>query len=247
MAAAAIRQLTGPISITQEPIPGKKHGARWIATFSPNLLALLHQIAKDKDYPDSMTLEFLSHGIWTTPMEVSAVIDEIPKYERLAPIFKEMRDNGASIQTIAAAHELTWDQVKKILHFADTGERPKWPKKKKESKGNGANREKYMSHCDEVVRRRSAGQSFAKIALELDLAEQTVRRAWDHANLDATAKAAATGATPNRGSYRHLPTEKIQEAQKLLKEGKLTIREIATQTGLSPSTIRREKHRVEKQ
>jgi len=112
MAAEAIRQLTGPISIRQEPIPGKKRGARWIATFSPNLLALLHQIAKDKDYPDSLTLEYLSHGIWTMPVEVSTVIDEVPKYERLAPIFKEMRDNGASIQTIAAAHGLCWDQAK---------------------------------------------------------------------------------------------------------------------------------------
>jgi len=131
-----------------------------------------------------------------------------------------------------------------ILHFADTGERPKWPKKKKESKGNGANREKYLSHCDEVVRRRGAGQSFAKIALELDLAEHTVRRAWDHANLGATAQAAATGATPKRGSYRHLPADKIQEAQKLLKEGKLTIREIVAQTGLSQSTVRREQKRT---
>ena len=39
MAAEAIRTLTGPIKIRQEKIPGKR-GARWIATFSPDLVGI---------------------------------------------------------------------------------------------------------------------------------------------------------------------------------------------------------------
>ena len=38
VAAEAIRTLTGPIKIRQEPIPGRSKGARWIATFSPDLV-----------------------------------------------------------------------------------------------------------------------------------------------------------------------------------------------------------------
>lgn|GEM_PF-3355083 len=130
------------------------------------------------------------------------------------------------------------------MHFADTGERPKWPKKKKESKGQGSNREKYLSHCPEPLQGSrqtpEEGKSFAKIAQELGISEAMVRRAWDHANLDSAAKAAATGATLNRGSDRHIPAEKIRDVQSLLKDGKLTLREIVAQTGLSQSTVRRE-------
>jgi hypothetical protein len=44
MAAKAIRQLTGPITIRQEAIPGKKNLIRWIATFSPDLTRLLRSL-----------------------------------------------------------------------------------------------------------------------------------------------------------------------------------------------------------
>ncbi len=243
VAAEAIRRLTGPISIRQEAIPGKKRGARWIATFSPDLLALLRHVTHEKDCPDSVTLEFLSHGIWTIPVEMSAVIEEVPKYERLAPEFKEMRDKGASIQSIASAHCLCWDQVKMILRFADTGERPKWPSKENR-KGLPAIREKYLTHCLEVVKRRADGESFAKIANELGISEATVRRAWDHAHADRLQQAAASGASINRGSYRHLHADKVRAVRSLLKKGQLTIREIACRTEVSQSTVRREQLRM---
>jgi hypothetical protein len=43
------------------------------------------------------------------PIEV--FIDKVPKYESLAPKFKQMHDNGASIQTIAAAHQMSWQEL----------------------------------------------------------------------------------------------------------------------------------------
>lgn len=246
-AAEALRQLTGPISIRQEPIAGKKHGARWIASFSPDLLALLRQVALEKDYPDSITLEFLSHGIWIVPSEVSVVIEEVPKYERLATGFREMHEKGTSVQTIAAAHGMCWDQVKMILHFAQTGERPKWPSKKKSTQGNGGNKEKYLTYCNEVTERRARGESFASIARELGVSEHTVRRAWDHTHRESILQAAQSSATPARGNYRHIDADKLEMAQSLLRKGKRTIREIATQTGVSESTVRREKHRMANQ
>ncbi|ODA36489.1 recombinase family protein [Planctopirus hydrillae] len=244
VAAEAIRRLTGPIAIRQEAIPGKKRGARWIASFSPDLLAILRHVTQEKDCPDSVTLEYLCGGNWITPAAVSVPVESVPKYEQLAPKFRELHDKGASIQTIAAAHGLCWDQVKMILRFAATGERPSWPKKKKSPNRSDKNREKFMSHSDEVVSRRSNGESFAKIALELGIGETTVRRAWDHANPCCARKAMENGVTPVRGAYRHLKPEQIREVHSCLTEGKLSIPEIAARTGVSQSTIRRERLRL---
>jgi DNA invertase Pin-like site-specific DNA recombinase len=56
-AAEAIRALTGPITIRQEKTPGKEKGARWIATFSPDLIGWIRKMKPAKDYPESITLE----------------------------------------------------------------------------------------------------------------------------------------------------------------------------------------------
>ena len=104
VAAEAIRRLTGPIAIQQEAISGKKRGARWIAMFSPDLLALLRHVTQEKDCPDSVTLEYLCRGNWITSPTVAIPIEAIPKYEQLATRFKAMHDMAARLQTIAAAH-----------------------------------------------------------------------------------------------------------------------------------------------
>lgn len=56
-AAEAIRRITGPIKIRQERIPGRKMGARWIATFSPNLLPALAHLGQGRNYPDCWSLD----------------------------------------------------------------------------------------------------------------------------------------------------------------------------------------------
>lgn len=125
-AAEAIRTLTGPITIRQELIPGKTRGARWIATFSPDLLRLLRQVARDEGNPDSITLEFLCMRNWITPTLVKITVEKVPKYEILAPKFEKLKENGASIQQIASTHGMCWLYAKQILNFALTGERPTW-------------------------------------------------------------------------------------------------------------------------
>lgn len=57
--AEAIADLTGPIHITQEPVPGMRRGAKWVARFSPDLMRLLAKVASEIDYPDCATVEFL--------------------------------------------------------------------------------------------------------------------------------------------------------------------------------------------
>jgi len=57
-AAEALRALTGPITISQQSIPGRKTGARWIATFQPDVVKFLRHLTRDRNYPDCITLEF---------------------------------------------------------------------------------------------------------------------------------------------------------------------------------------------
>ena len=53
---------------------------------------------------------------------VSVPIESVPKYEHLAPTFKEMREAGKSVQEIAFRHKIAWQ----VIQFAETGERSTW-------------------------------------------------------------------------------------------------------------------------
>jgi len=97
MAAEAIRAMTGPITITQEPIPGKSHGARWIATFSPDLTGLLAKVANDKECPDSITLEYLCRRNWTMSQSAVSIRQRITAGDKVGDI---ARAEGVSEQTV---------------------------------------------------------------------------------------------------------------------------------------------------
>lgn len=130
-----------------------------------------------------------------------------------------------------------------ILGFAVTGECLSWPKKKNLG-CNETNRDKFMSYSAEVVSRRSNGESFAKVALELGIGQTTVRRAWDFANPCCARNALESGTTPVRGAYHQLKPEQLREVHSCLTEGKLSRPEIAARTGASLSTVRRERLRL---
>ena len=237
MAAETVRSLTGPIKIRQEKIPGKP-GARWIAAFSPSLVALLQQVAWQKGYPDEKSLAALPQD----PHTVEVVIEKVPKYERLAPVFKKMRDNGASVQSIAAAHGMSWQYASEILHFADTGERPKWKPGKRT--GTGARSAKYLEISKEVSYLRDQKKmSFRRIAAKLGVSESTVRRAYDHEHPEAARKAAERGETPCRGRYSHLGEDVYEEIRKLLRAG-IKPAEITAKVGCGASTVYRERRRM---
>ncbi len=235
LAAAAIRTLTGRIKIRQEKIPGRR-GARWIATFQPDLLAMLRMVAKEQGHPDANSLAAATAEM--QPVEV--VIDKVPKYERLAPVFKQMRDNGASVQSIAHAHGLSWEYTDQILKFADTGQRPTWGS----GKGGGKGKAKpcvYKDIAPDVVRMRNEEKRpFEQIACMLGVGIATVCRAYDFGCPDAVRKAAEEGKKPRRGSASRLGEAKFAEIRKMLREGKKD-GEIAAAVGCGKSTVGRER------
>jgi hypothetical protein len=239
MAAEAIRTLTGPITIRQEKVPDMR-GARWIARFSPVLIALLRRLAKDKGYPDVPALE----AIPADKQMVEVVIDKVPKYERLAPVFKQMRDNGASVQSIAHAHGLSWEYTNQILKFADTGQRPTWGS----GKGGGKGKAKpcvYKDIAPDVVRMRNEEKKpFEQIAGILGVGIATICRAYDFGCPDAVREAAEEGKIPRRGSSSRLGEAKFAEIRKMLREGKKD-GEIAAAVGCGKSTVGRERLKMQ--
>ena len=222
-AAETLRLLTGPITIRQEKIPGRKRGARWIARFSPNLMRLLLKAASNGDYPDCITLEYLSHAIWIKPKSVKVVIEDVPKYEQLAPKFKQLHQNGASIRTIASAHGMCWSYAKEILDFADTGVRPQWKGTKKSGRRTGVT-PLYQRIAADVSRLRDKRNlSFPKIVDWLlenrgtSVSVDTACRAWDFAHRETIRRAAERGQVPERRPNRPRRAEKTVRMRTMVK------------------------------
>lgn len=249
-AAEAIRAVTGPIKIRQEKIPGRNCGARWIATFSPNLLSLLRRVGT-KDYPDSITLEYLCARNWIIPQSVEIAIESIPRYERLAARFKKLADKGASVQTLARAHDMTWKDAKEALDFARTGKRPVYrPRPRK-----AGNRKKtpitFRDIVDDVVRMRDVEKRpFKGIAAMLSeeqgypISRQMVEHAYDFAHPHVVQNAVKHGETLYRGRFSHLEPKVFQKIHEGLALGH-SPSDIAKAAECSLNTVYRERTRVE--
>jgi DNA invertase Pin-like site-specific DNA recombinase len=238
MAAEAIRALTGPIMIRQEEVPGKR-GARWIATFSPDLVALLRKLAKDKGYADTATLTALP----SNPQPVEVVIEKIPKYERLAAKFKRLEENGASVQSIAHAHGMSWQYAQEILHFAETGERPKWQAGKRTGTGP-ANPITYKDIVDDVIHKRDQEHiPFTQIAAELGVGRHMVCRAYDYGRPETVSEASEKGVAPRRGRHSRIGEDVVQKIRELLRKSEKP-KDIAQQLSCGVSTVYREWRRV---
>mgnify|MGYP000573351674 CR=1 FL=1 len=239
MAAEAIRQLTGPIMIRQEKVPGKR-GARWIATFSPDLGALLRKVAKDEGYPAAAALAAAPSE--TQPVEV--VIEKIPKYEQLAPLFKQLSDKGASIKSIAHAYGMSCPYALEILTYAKTGKRPEWQSGKRTGVLAGKT-PKYIEIAEEVARlREKEKMPFPRIAEAMKVSQATAIRAFDYARPEAVRKAAENGQRPDRGRYSRLGQDIFQQIRNLLGQG-MKVTEIAKQVGCGLSTVYRQRQRMQ--
>ena len=241
VAAEAIRALTGPIKIRQEPVPGMKKGTRWIAKFSPDFVRVLRHLAKDA--LDSSILEidnFMEAEVIEVPIE------RTPKYEMLAPEFKELRDKGASIQRIARSRGICWEHVWRILVFADTGKWPNWRNTIRIGAGAGGKPNKYLEIADEVARLKDVEDwSLEKIATKMNIALSTVRKAYNHAHPEVGRDEAKKGGLPRRPRHKHLSQEKLQTIRELLKSGKKKPHEIAAEVGCGESSVRRIKKKMQ--
>jgi DNA invertase Pin-like site-specific DNA recombinase len=236
-AAEAIRALTGPITIRQEKVAGRNRGAKWIASFSPDLLGWLRQRAKATDCPDSVTLEYLSSRIWTKPETVEVPIEHTPKYERIAPKVAELAARGASISAIAAAKCETWETIKQSLDFIKTGRRPKW-RPSGTNTGKGHARRKQIVAAEVVRLRDEEGLTFTKIARRFDVCSGTVVRAYDRERPEAVRDAAERGRRPVRGRYSRLKPDAKDKIAAGFKVGQRR-EEIARNAGCSVSTVYR--------
>lgn len=242
VAAEALRAITGPIKVRQEAIPGRKTGARWIATFRPNLLQALGSLADGKlTLPISSSVNMEQHPMVELPLE------KVPKYELLGPLFKQLRAGGASIESIASAHGMCRDYADKILKFAETGERPKWKSGKPSGSRSGRDtRVKFSTIAPEVVAMRDQQKlSFKRIAALLHAGEATIRRAYDLGHPELTREAAQSGQTPRRGTYSHLSEEIFKQIRKLLRAGKKPS-EVARKVGCGKSTVYRVKQQLDR-
>ena len=238
MAAEAIRTLTGPITIQQEPIPGKKR-PRWVARFTPDLMRLLSKISNQEVF-DSILLE---KGEQSLSNEVTVPLETIPKYEQLAPEFLRLAEKGASVQSIASSYGMSWEYAKEIMEFAKTGVRPKWKAGKRTGQGGKPN--KYLKHVDQVVYMKDVKKiPFTKIAKKLKISSHVVRRAYDYAHCDKIRSEVEQGQTPDRGSYTHLGEDVHQKVREMLKEG-VDPKSIASEAGCSVSTVKRAKRKME--
>ncbi|MCA9054935.1 MAG: recombinase family protein [Planctomycetaceae bacterium] len=238
VAAESLRILTGPIRIHQEPIAERKNGARWVATFAPDLVRLLRRLGHDRSYPDSAVLDSLPA---TTPETATVELHQVPRYEQLAPEFQRLRDNGASVATIAAAHGVTWQVVQQALDFGNNGKRPTW--KPGRRTGRGARPQKYQSISPQVAELRDAQWwTFSRIAKHLGVGEGTVRRAYDFAHREEIQLAAEQGRIPDRGSYCHRGEQVYQRIRQLIHEG-WSDKAIAAELRCGQSTVRRERER----
>jgi len=239
VAAEAIRAVTGPIRIRQDTVAGRR-GARWIAKFRPDLLRGLRMLAERGSNSRSMPSE---HADQEEAVEV--MIDKVPKYEILAPKLKALRERGASIKTIAAAHGLTADYATTILKFAQTGQRPE----RKPSKGGGMDKwpeKKFVAVAPLVAALRDEQRMpFKQIARKLHVGEATARRAYDHIRPEAARAAAESGTRPKRGSYFIIGNERFRQICELLPTGQ-PVTEIARKAGCSVNTVYRVKQQLEK-
>ncbi len=251
VAAEAIAALTGPILIRQEAIAGRKRGARWIASFQPDFLALLAKIGGAKNYPDSVTLEYLTDRKWIiVPRPVEVQILGYFRYLQHVDAARKMLNAGASINAIASGISVTWPTAKAICDFIKTGQGPKWKPGGKRAKKPGEDIAvtvpKFKQIAADVARLKDLDKmpipkmiSWFKKHRGMSVSSGTVQRAWDEAHREDAKEAALHGiAPPQRAAYTHIEETKKRRIRQLLKCK--NVAEIAMEVGCSVSTVNRE-------
>ncbi len=251
LSAPILAKLTGPIEVREGDASGRKIQP-WIARFRPNIAAFIAEAGQRVDQDNQTAWQFAAQQPDQPTDYVEIVIDEVPQYERLAAEFKELRDKGNSVNSIGAAYGLIWSRVAEILHFADTGERPKKKPKKDSSMASRprAPRDSYKQIAPMVAQMRDEKElAFEDIQPELkklgwDIGMPTIRRAYDFAHRDEFREAVAQGRKPNRGRRSGIGHEKQEQVKQLLLEDRLGLKQIANHVGCGVMTVRRIQQRM---
>jgi DNA invertase Pin-like site-specific DNA recombinase len=254
LSAPILAKLTGPIEVRDGETSGRKIKP-WIARFRPNIAAFIAEAGQRVDQENQTAWQFVAQQPEQSSDFVEIVIDEVPQYELLAPEFQKLRDQGNGTDTIASAYGLTWSRVAEILHFADTGERPKTKPKKDSSKPSRprAPQGSYKLVAPLVAQMRDEKEmEFEEIKPELkklgwDVGMPTIRRAYDFSHREEFLEAVAQGRKPNRGRRSGIGYEKQEQIKQLLLEDRLEVKQIANHVGCGVSTVRRTQKRMKAQ
>jgi len=234
-AAAAIRTITGPITVRQESLPGRKR-QRWVASFQPNLRELLRRVSP----PDSQVGDQIeSPALDSETVEV--IIDKLPLYEEIASEVLELSQRGVSTTAIVSKFNTSWKIIAEAAEFAKTGKRPdKKPSSKRSSNGINLKAEKYKQLASTVTELRDVQhKSFCKIAKQLGVGEGVVHRAYDYAHPELVQQAISEMTDIKRGQYAHLNRDVFEKIRELSSTGQTPV-EIAKVAGCSANTVRRE-------
>ncbi len=234
VAGPAIRELTGSIRVRQKPIEGTKGRARWIASFTPQVSALVQKVCP------SESGQFAAASL-SKADAVEVILEKMPKYKQLAMEFQRLRDDGVGPMEIAAKCEVGHHTLMDGLHFADTGQRRNSRPK------SLRNRTRYKEIASEVVQLIDEDDMQIKdVARRLEVSESVVRRAYDYLRPDTPRVHMGSGKLCRRRKSKRLPKQVFETIRRLASTG-TSPKQIAEEAGCSERTVQREIERIENQ
>lgn len=246
LSALMLAKLTGPVEVRQGVSTGQKV-TPWIVRFKPNINLMIAEAANRGTDENRAAWQFVAQRPDQQTEFVEIIIDQIPKYELLAPTFKELNDKGNSIQDLAAAYEMPPSQVAKILRYAETGQRPRRDRTKKgtKPKQRRAPRGIYKEIAAVVAQLFDEKRmTYPQIQEELkkrgiEVAEPTIGRAYKYAHREEIREGLSQPKKPRRGGWSLIAPEKREQIEHLLLQGTLSPKQIAKQVGCAENTVRR--------
>lgn len=134
---------------------------------------------------------YLTLRRWTYEIAAAVQLELTPQYVELAPIVKAMSDQGASVNSIAAATGLCWSAAADVLEYSRTGKLPEWRQRpwSGKTRARGADRPSmppYAKHSARIVELRDAKMTFQKIADKIleetgeSISMNTARRGYQY-------------------------------------------------------------------
>lgn len=232
------------IPVTLGEKRGRSHA--WIARLSPNPVPVLLEIAKRRNCPSTHSLEYLHVRSWTVDCNESVEIRFIPVEERLAEIAGKMAANGSSVNAIAHVLGVDGMTAEKAIELAKRGRTSPVPPRDLSFRRE-LPKSKIEKLMPEVVRLRDEkGWSFQRIAKQLGTSAALASRAYRQHHKTETVEAVLNGQRPPSASpQRRLSNELHDEIETLLREGKLSFREIARRVGVTPWTVRNDNKKLQ--
>ncbi|MEI7767957.1 MAG: recombinase family protein [Phycisphaerae bacterium] len=227
LAASVLRDLIGPIKITQKTLPGRAKPV-WHAEFTPHLLRGISAI---KGQIPGNTGQILAHANLGTltgqppvviPLEpVDSLAEKAP--EILALVQAYVQHNGTRVGLLEHLKSLTGKsgrRIVKLLRFAEHGIRPKpspsrprVPRRKPKDRlpiPRGLPR--YVQLAPQIAELRDQKRlSWPAISKEVNLSLVGCKVAYDHFHRAKIRAAGQDGIKVDRGWAGHIPPEKRAE------------------------------------